>query len=192
MAWTCPACGFRGDDEQPPDRCLACDAGLAERLAPRPSGGDEDSMSRRRFFQAVGMAAGLGAAGGAAYMAFRFLQPAAPLESPANVVLDAPSSYAEGRTFIESALAFVERRGSQVRCISAECTHLGCPVKWDDARQIYHCPCHDSDFSAEGERLRGPASKALPFLSVSLDADGRLTIHRKRTVARGKEWLDVG
>jgi cytochrome b6-f complex iron-sulfur subunit len=43
------------------------------------------------------------------------------------------------------------------RAFSAICTHLGCIVEWDQARQFILCPCHDGRFNAlNGAVISGP------------------------------------
>ncbi|MCI5127197.1 MAG: hypothetical protein D3907_01580, partial [Candidatus Electrothrix sp. AUS3] len=43
--------------------------------------------------------------------------------------------------------------------------------------QIIECPCHQSRFTAQGKRLRGPAERDLPIFAVAVqkDADGTIT-----------------
>lgn len=41
--------------------------------------------------------------------------------------------------------------------VSAVCPHLGGVLNWNGAEQSWDCPLHGSRFSAEGERLEGPA-----------------------------------
>jgi menaquinol-cytochrome c reductase iron-sulfur subunit len=45
--------------------------------------------------------------------------------------------------------------------LSNICTHLGCPIHWDDKVQQFLCPCHGGVFSAEGKVLKGPPPKPL-------------------------------
>lgn len=37
------------------------------------------------------------------------------------------------------------------------CTHLGCVVPWNKAENKFKCPCHGSQYDANGMKIRGPA-----------------------------------
>jgi nitrite reductase/ring-hydroxylating ferredoxin subunit len=52
-----------------------------------------------------------------------------------------------------------------VYAVSIVCTHLGCIVKAENGG--FDCPCHGSRFAFDGTVEKGPAPKALPWLSVS-------------------------
>lgn len=45
--------------------------------------------------------------------------------------------------------------------VNPKCTHQGCDVKWMAGEKKYDCPCHDSEFAADGKVLKGPATKSL-------------------------------
>jgi cytochrome b6-f complex iron-sulfur subunit len=45
--------------------------------------------------------------------------------------------------------------------VNPKCTHKGCIVKWVAEAKKYECPCHNSDFAADGKVLKGPATEPL-------------------------------
>ncbi|MFE7045909.1 Rieske 2Fe-2S domain-containing protein [Streptomyces atratus] len=50
--------------------------------------------------------------------------------------------------------------------LSACCTHLGCLVQFNDAEQLWECPCHGSRFATDGSVLHGPATRPLESREV--------------------------
>ena len=57
-------------------------------------------------------------------------------------------------------------KGGAVEALSARCTHLGCTVHWAAAENRFKCPCHGSQFAADGTVLHGPAQRPLERLPV--------------------------
>ena len=49
----------------------------------------------------------------------------------------------------------------KIIAVNPKCTHQGCDVKWIAAEKQYTCPCHGSNFEANGEVINGPATKPL-------------------------------
>jgi cytochrome b6-f complex iron-sulfur subunit len=41
------------------------------------------------------------------------------------------------------------------------CTHLGCLYNWNNQENKFICPCHGSQFQANGEYIQGPAPRSL-------------------------------
>lgn len=44
---------------------------------------------------------------------------------------------------------------------SANCTHLGCPVRWEDKAEMFMCPCHGGVYYKDGSVAAGPPPKPL-------------------------------
>jgi nitrite reductase/ring-hydroxylating ferredoxin subunit len=71
-------------------------------------------------------------------------------------------------------LARTEADGKpQVKAFTATCPHLGCAVEFDAAEERFECPCHESGFAKDGQKLFGPSLRGLDPLEVKLvDAGG--------------------
>ncbi len=51
----------------------------------------------------------------------------------------------------------------ELHIVDAECTHLGCLIKWNNDEKSWDCPCHGSRFAYNGKVLNGPANANLPY-----------------------------
>ncbi len=58
--------------------------------------------------------------------------------------------------------------------INAICTHLGCVVPWDSGANKYKCPCHGSQYDANGKVVRGPAPLSLALAHIDIEDDNVL------------------
>jgi nitrite reductase/ring-hydroxylating ferredoxin subunit len=56
----------------------------------------------------------------------------------------------------------------EVQARALNCTHFGCEVAWNEARQSYLCPCHDGRFDAGGQPVAGPPLRPLERLPVAI------------------------
>ncbi len=52
-------------------------------------------------------------------------------------------------------------RDSKFIAISTRCAHLGCPVRWVDAAERFICPCHGGVYDLLGRRVGGPPVRPL-------------------------------
>lgn len=59
--------------------------------------------------------------------------------------------------------------------LNAVCTHLGCVVPWVGAENKFKCPCHGSQYNAEGKVIRGPAPLSLALAHCAVNEAGLVT-----------------
>jgi len=62
------------------------------------------------------------------------------------------------------------RRNNQTDFIAfaANCTHLGCPVRWEKDAHLFMCPCHGGVYYANGSVAAGPPPKPLTRYEVRI------------------------
>lgn len=137
----------------------------------------EAGDSRRRFCQiAIGSTAVV-SAGVASYPLVAFLQlpkslgPLELLEVPLDELQDGQGYWGthRGRQIV------VIRMGDEIRAFHGECTHLGCIVRWDSAKRIFKCPCHEGTYDELGNPIGGPVNAPLRRVNFVVD-DGVLKI----------------
>ncbi len=95
-----------------------------------------------------------------------------------------PETLAAGEAFIPLGRSVaIFRDDGGVFAVSRICTHLGCLVKSE--ADGFHCPCHGSRFAPNGSVVKGPAPKALAWLSVTRVASGTYLIDEGKPVPAG-------
>ncbi|MBB3183045.1 arsenite oxidase small subunit [Halomonas fontilapidosi] len=54
---------------------------------------------------------------------------------------------------------------------STQCTHMGCPVNYDQKAETFKCPCHYSVFDPDnaGQMVIGHATESLPRIILEYD-----------------------
>ena len=82
--------------------------------------------------------------------------------------LDPPTVVADGKSSTTLTIRVTE---NDIRALSAVCTHLGCIVKWDGAKQQLVCPCHVAAFDVNGNVVGGPAPSPLQSLAARIVQD---------------------
>ena len=64
-------------------------------------------------------------------------------------------------------------KGNQV--LSPICPHEGCEVLWEQDRNRFACPCHESYFAADGAKISGPSPRGMDQLPSRVQ-DGKLQV----------------
>jgi glycine/D-amino acid oxidase-like deaminating enzyme/nitrite reductase/ring-hydroxylating ferredoxin subunit len=71
-----------------------------------------------------------------------------------------PGEAAVNRVGLQQVAGYRDPSG-KMHLVSAQCTHLGCIVTWNEAERSWDCPCHGSRFDPDGRVLHGPATRDL-------------------------------
>jgi ubiquinol-cytochrome c reductase iron-sulfur subunit len=80
-------------------------------------------------------------------------------------------------------------------CYSKICTHVGCPAAlYEQTTHHILCPCHQSTFNAArgAQVIFGPATRPLPQLPMTVDADGYLVARSDFTEPVGPSFWERG
>jgi menaquinol-cytochrome c reductase iron-sulfur subunit len=92
------------------------------------------------------------------------------------VKLDYVKRKADGWTVIEgrNSVWLLKEKGG-VTAYSPKCTHLGCPIRWDNDKDQFLCPCHTGVFTKKGAVVSGPPPRPLDRYTVKIE-DGMVFI----------------
>ena len=151
------------------------------------SGAEDAPPSRRDVLTRLGVSACVAAAVGSGVVTLDFLEPKVLFEPPTRFRAGSPVDFPEGTVrFDREERAYVIGGAGGVYAMSAVCTHLGCITRFVSDEEAIACPCHGSRFDLEGNVTHGPAPRPLPWLEVTLDADGNLVVDTSVIIPRGK------
>ncbi len=140
--------------------------------APEEKHGGKFMAGRRAF---LGACAGGSGARGAGLGGVPLLASFTPVQrgkpEPAVMNLgDIPEGgFAKGVYGGHSFIVFNKKTG--IECLSLICTHLGCTVKWEPAKKIFKCPCHDGWYDEHGINKGGPPPAPLEHLEYKIAGD---------------------
>lgn len=117
--------------------------------------------------------------------------PPGPVDAgPLTSVTAAPGGVNASLLRTHHVLLVVDR--DRLHAISSVCPHRGCDVEPNPDRRAgppLACPCHDSDFDAQGRPTGGPARKPLTRLAVAVDPRGHVIVDTSRPFAPD-QWDD--
>jgi len=58
------------------------------------------------------------------------------------------------------------KNAQEVSAVNPNCPHLDCVVEWEASKKEFGCPCHASQFTPDGQVIKGPANTGLkPYLA---------------------------
>jgi cytochrome b6-f complex iron-sulfur subunit len=142
-----------------------------------------NEMPRRSFLDLLLGVGVLGTAGSALFPVFKYLKPL-PLEAAGGPLRlsERDSAILEREQFVivssgsKRAIVFQDA-SSQLRALSAKCTHEGCTVQYVAGESIIWCACHNGRFDIDGRVLSGPPPKALAEYAVQTGDDGGIIVN---------------
>ena len=95
-----------------------------------------------------------------------------------EVAYDEPSSLPWAGQTSRTAVWLRRTGQSNFTAYGLNCTHLGCPVNWRAAAELFLCPCHGGVYYADGSVAGGPPPQRLTTYDVQV-VDGRVQILTK-------------
>jgi menaquinol-cytochrome c reductase iron-sulfur subunit len=142
--------------------------------------------SRRNFYVAAiyGIWAAILAALGIPAFAYLLFPPRLPKENEwvevgdiTSLSPDSPVEMAFRRTQVDgwkissakSTAWVVKLPDNQVVAFGPQCPHLGCAYHWEEIKNEFVCPCHNSLFSMTGKVLSGPARRPLDRFETKIE-----------------------
>lgn len=147
---------------------------------------DESNVTRRDFLKWVWGAAGAVVLAEGGLVTYRFFAPRVTAGEFGGVfgvghVDDFPpgsvTPFNAGRFYL------VRLHDGGFLALYRKCTHLGCAVPWEPAKGKFVCPCHASEFEADGDVLNPPAPRALDRFAVTI-TDGMISVDTGKTIQR--------
>lgn len=109
-------------------------------------------------------------------------------EVPVKVDIYADRVDAWNRTKdVKIGSAWVVQRDGELRAFSTVCPHLGCAIDYDEGKNKFKCPCHDSLFGLDGSIEEGPSPRPMDALEHQPQGEGELLAIRYERYKQGVE-----
>jgi menaquinol-cytochrome c reductase iron-sulfur subunit len=70
------------------------------------------------------------------------------------------------------------------QAFAVNCTHLGCPVRWEPGAALFMCPCHGGVYYGDGKVAGGPPPRPLHQYATRI-ANGQVEIKVGPVLAEG-------
>jgi len=132
----------------------------------------------RRSFLLWGWGAFLALLASAGGATLRYLLPNVLYEPSQKFRAGRFGDYPLGVTIDKANRVWIIRNDLGLYAMWSRCTHLGCTPNWFPAESRFRCPCHGSNFNAQGDVIAGPAPKPLWRVAVTVTPQGELIIDK--------------
>lgn len=145
---------------------------------------EKTEVNRRDFLGMASVYGGVAAILAVLANSLRLIKPRLLPEASSSFTIGLPEKFPTGtREIVPERNVMVVSTEEGIAVVSLVCTHLGCIVQ--EHEHGFMCPCHGSEFDDSGKNLAGPAPGPLPWLALSLRADGKLLVNSKSNVVPG-------
>ena len=149
---------------------------------------DAGETTRRRFHIGAiyGLMSAIAAALGIPALIYLLFPPKVKKADPwvvagdiSRIAPDSPIELTFRRTRIDgwkvnsekSTAWVVKSAGNQVTAFGPQCTHLGCAYHWEEGKNEFLCPCHNSLFGIDGKVISGPAPRPLDRYETRIEGN---------------------
>lgn len=147
---------------------------------------DDQSVNRRDFIKLGWLAVGGVVALEMGAITLAYLQPRiADGEFGSLITAGTVDDFPPGSvTHIQNGRFYLSRLpDGGFMALYQRCTHLGCNLPWDQAAGAFICPCHSSQFNAEGAVLNPPAPRPLDLFLITIE-NGEVKVDTSTPISR--------
>jgi cytochrome b6-f complex iron-sulfur subunit len=131
-------------------------------------------LERRAFLQKVLAGLGLTALASILYPMFRYFGPVAGGDLAKKLVVaksEVPAGEAKDVIIAGAPAMIINRPQKGYIVLSKVCTHLGCLVEFEKAKNRLLCPCHAGIYDLDGNVVSGPPPKPLPHIALRIEGE---------------------
>lgn len=158
-------------------------------------------VSRQEFLKALGLASGgliglLVAIPGLGFFLNYFFLPerkgwvkVGPIENfttgeTVNVVFENPGSLPWDGVSARNSAWLRRVSDDTFLAFAINCTHLGCPVRWEAGAKLFLCPCHGGVYDSNGDVAGGPPPRPMHRYPVRIE-EGQVEISIRPVLDEG-------
>lgn len=94
-----------------------------------------------------------------------------PVGTTRLVYFENPDPEPYAGTLAKSAAWLRHSNPGTFNAFAVNCSHLGCPVRWEETAQLFMCPCHGGVYYSDGSVAAGPPPRRLTEYNVRIVKD---------------------